>query len=211
MFKNPQASLNKSDTIIFSQFLKEVENGRVVEVQIQGNNISGVLADGNKIITDTTNIALSYLNNEVSSIMDHSPFQDGFPRYSWRIISVPTIPSNNHIEGIFNESFSGPPNEARWHIYDWDFQSNEWIVPDSTIAGRAYWLKQIKLNDVSFCWRIQRSSFFLKIRNKLLKSSWLKTVPRQYVCSYFIAIFKKTKTWAFKPKGFTNPVSKNAQ
>tara|TARA_B100001109_G_scaffold183136_1_gene150154 strand:- start:56 stop:3061 length:3006 start_codon:yes stop_codon:yes gene_type:complete len=107
-------------------------------------------ADGNKIITDTTSITISYLNNEVISTMDHSPFQDGFPRYSWRIISVPTIPSNNHIEGIFNESFSGPPNEARWLIYDWDYQSNEWIVPDSTIAGRAYWLKQIKLNDVSF-------------------------------------------------------------
>ena len=30
----------------FSSFLNEVENGRVVEVQIQGNNISGVLANG---------------------------------------------------------------------------------------------------------------------------------------------------------------------
>jgi hypothetical protein len=30
----------------FSNFLNEVDAGRVVEVQIQGNNISGVLADG---------------------------------------------------------------------------------------------------------------------------------------------------------------------
>ena len=29
------------------QFLTEVEAGRVVEVEIQGNNISGLLADGN--------------------------------------------------------------------------------------------------------------------------------------------------------------------
>ena len=40
MFKNPQSSINKKkDTIIFSEFLSEVDNGRVVEVQIQGNNI----------------------------------------------------------------------------------------------------------------------------------------------------------------------------
>ena len=51
MFKNPQGSTNKKDTIIFSDFLKEVDNGRVVEVQIQGNNIYGVLSDGTKFTT----------------------------------------------------------------------------------------------------------------------------------------------------------------
>ena len=44
MFKNPQNLQNKnSKTIIFSEFLTEVDNGRVVEVQIQGNNIKGCL------------------------------------------------------------------------------------------------------------------------------------------------------------------------
>ena len=44
MFKNPQNLQNKNNkTIIFSEFLTEVDNGRVVEVQIQGNNIKGVL------------------------------------------------------------------------------------------------------------------------------------------------------------------------
>ena len=42
MFKNPQNSITKKDTIIFSEFLSEVDNGRVVEVQIQGNNIYGI-------------------------------------------------------------------------------------------------------------------------------------------------------------------------
>ena len=46
MFKNPQNSINKIDTIIFSQFLSEVDEGRVVEVQIQGNNIYGILSNG---------------------------------------------------------------------------------------------------------------------------------------------------------------------
>ena len=51
MFKNPQISSNKKDTIIFSDFLTEVNNGRVVEVQIQGNNIFGILSDGTKFST----------------------------------------------------------------------------------------------------------------------------------------------------------------
>ena len=55
MFKNPQNSVNKKDTIIFSEFLSEVDNGRVVEVQIQGNNIYGILSNGNKFSTYSPN------------------------------------------------------------------------------------------------------------------------------------------------------------
>ena len=46
MFKNPQGSVNKKNDIIFSQFLEEVENGRVVQVEIQGNNINGIMSNG---------------------------------------------------------------------------------------------------------------------------------------------------------------------
>ncbi len=46
MFKNPQGSLSSKNTIIFSEFLSEVESGRVVKVEIQGNNIRGILSDG---------------------------------------------------------------------------------------------------------------------------------------------------------------------
>ena len=35
MFKNPQGSFNQNNKIIFSEFLSEVENGRVVQVEIQ--------------------------------------------------------------------------------------------------------------------------------------------------------------------------------
>ncbi len=51
MFKNPTGSINQSNKIIFSEFLDEVENGRVVQVEIQGNNIKGILADGNNFST----------------------------------------------------------------------------------------------------------------------------------------------------------------
>ena len=56
MFKNPQniKSIN-NEKIIFSEFLKEVDNGRVVEVQIQGNNIKGVMANGKTFTTYSAN------------------------------------------------------------------------------------------------------------------------------------------------------------
>ena len=51
MFKNPQTSLNKKNSIIFSEFLSEVDNGRVVQVEIQGNNINGVFSNGERFST----------------------------------------------------------------------------------------------------------------------------------------------------------------
>ena len=45
LFQNPKSSM-VSDTIPFSSFLKNVDDGRVVQVEIKGNNIEGVLADG---------------------------------------------------------------------------------------------------------------------------------------------------------------------
>ena len=54
MFKNPQTSSNKNN-IIFSEFLSEVDAGRVVQVEIQGNNINGILSNGEKFITYSPN------------------------------------------------------------------------------------------------------------------------------------------------------------
>ena len=42
MFKNPQVSSRGGNQIIFSEFLSSVEDGEVVKVEIQGNNIKGV-------------------------------------------------------------------------------------------------------------------------------------------------------------------------
>ena len=43
MFQDPNKINSKRNSLAFSNFLNEVDAGRVVEVQIQGNNISGVL------------------------------------------------------------------------------------------------------------------------------------------------------------------------
>jgi len=54
MFNNPQNVQQKND-ISFSEFLKEVDNGRVAQVNIEGNNISGILSDGKNFTTYAPN------------------------------------------------------------------------------------------------------------------------------------------------------------
>jgi cell division protease FtsH len=55
MFQNPnQISASKSK-VAFSEFLSEVENGRVIKVEIQGNNIKGLLSDGSTFTTYSPN------------------------------------------------------------------------------------------------------------------------------------------------------------
>ena len=54
LFQNPKSSV-VSDSIPFSNFLKNVEDGRVVQVVIKGNNIEGVLSDGTTFNTYAPN------------------------------------------------------------------------------------------------------------------------------------------------------------
>ena len=54
LFQNPKRS-TVSDTIPFSNFLKNVEDGRVVQVEIKGNNIEGILSDGTSFNTYAPN------------------------------------------------------------------------------------------------------------------------------------------------------------
>ncbi len=56
MFKGPQrANSSQNNQIIFSEFLKEVDNGRVVQIEIQGNNIKGLMSDGKEFNTYSPN------------------------------------------------------------------------------------------------------------------------------------------------------------
>jgi cell division protease FtsH len=45
LFQNPK-NTTISDKMSFSEFLTNIDNGRVVQVEIQGNNINGILSDG---------------------------------------------------------------------------------------------------------------------------------------------------------------------
>ena len=55
MFKNPQSNIRGGNQVIFSEFLTSVENGEVLKVEIQGNNIKGVYSNGNSFSTYSPN------------------------------------------------------------------------------------------------------------------------------------------------------------
>ncbi|WP_440909924.1 ATP-dependent zinc metalloprotease FtsH [Candidatus Pelagibacter sp.] len=55
MFKNPQSNIRGGNQIIFSEFLTAVDNGEVLKVEIQGNNIKGVYSNGNNFSTYSPN------------------------------------------------------------------------------------------------------------------------------------------------------------
>ena len=80
MFQDPQKVNSEKNKLPFSNFLNEVEAGRVVEVQIQGNNISGVLSDGKTFNTYSPNYPelVERLSSKGVSIIA-SPKEDKMP------------------------------------------------------------------------------------------------------------------------------------
>ena len=80
MFQDPEKINSNRDKIPFSKFLDEVESGRVVEVEIQGNNIKGILADGNRFNTYSPNFPglVEKLSSKNVSIVA-SPLEDKMP------------------------------------------------------------------------------------------------------------------------------------
>jgi cell division protease FtsH len=55
MFKNPNKMEATKSKVAFSKFLSEVDQGRVIKVEIQGNNITGLLSDGSSFTTYSPN------------------------------------------------------------------------------------------------------------------------------------------------------------
>jgi cell division protease FtsH len=55
LFKNPQNINSQNNNVTFSEFLKEVDNGRVVQVDIQGNSIKGLYSNGKSFNTYSPN------------------------------------------------------------------------------------------------------------------------------------------------------------
>ena len=54
LFQNPKNPM-VSDKMPFSEFLRNIDDGRVVQVEIKGNNIEGILSDGTTFSTYTPN------------------------------------------------------------------------------------------------------------------------------------------------------------
>ena len=80
MFKNPQGAVNQKNNIIFSEFLTQVDNGRVVQVEIQGKNIKGVMSNGemfNTYAPDDPNLIQKLSDKGVS--ISASPLEEKMP------------------------------------------------------------------------------------------------------------------------------------
>ena len=80
MFKNPQGSVSQKNNIIFSEFLTQVDNGRVVQVEIQEKNIKGVMSNGEMFSTfapDDPNLIQKLSDKGVS--ISASPIEEKMP------------------------------------------------------------------------------------------------------------------------------------
>ncbi len=80
MFQDPKKINSEKNKLPFSTFMSEVEAGRVVEVKIQGNNISGVLSDGETFNTYSPNYPnlVEKLSEQNISIVA-TPLEDKMP------------------------------------------------------------------------------------------------------------------------------------
>ena len=80
MFQDPKKINSEKHNLPFSTFMSEVDAGRVVEVQIQGNNISGVLSDGKTFNTYSPNYPelVEKLSSKDISIIA-TPLEDKMP------------------------------------------------------------------------------------------------------------------------------------
>jgi cell division protease FtsH len=80
LFQNPEKIKSAENNISFSKFLTEVDSGRVVQVNIQGNNLSGVLSDGSSFNTyspNYPNLVERLSEKEVSIVA--TPLEDKMP------------------------------------------------------------------------------------------------------------------------------------
>ena len=79
LFQNPKNSV-ASDKMSFSEFLKNIDDGRVVQVEIRGNNIEGILSNGtvfNTYSPNDPNLVEKLTSKGVS--ITASPVEDKMP------------------------------------------------------------------------------------------------------------------------------------
>ena len=87
LFQNPK-NIQAQNKISFSNFMEEVDNGRVVDVEMQGNNITGTLSDGKKFSTYSPNDPnlVSKLSDKGVSI-SASPIEEKMPSFFGILLS----------------------------------------------------------------------------------------------------------------------------
>ena len=122
MFQDPKKVNSEKNNLPFSNFLSEVEAGRVVEVQIQGNNISGVLSDGKTFTTYSPNfdislflIILTIIGGSVISTSSGFKYVRFYIllKTSYREIYKLVKPNNIFSKNLFNTESQIDDNDSR--------------------------------------------------------------------------------------------------
>ena len=84
LFQNPKKN-TVSDKMPFSEFVKNIDDGRVIQVEIQGNNIQGVLSDGTVFSTyapNDPNLVEKLTSKGVT--ITATPIEDKMPSLHWK-------------------------------------------------------------------------------------------------------------------------------
>ena len=107
---------------------------------------------GSEIVTDTVDISMRFKPGIISSDMTFSPFQDGFPKDVWRMISIPSYVKSNSISDLFYSQLGSNSSNEKWRIYEYGrFEGNGvWNFPDTLKPGKGYWLKQLVADNPHF-------------------------------------------------------------
>ena len=79
MFKKIPKRILEGDKVIFSEFLTSVENGEVLKVEIQGNNIKGVYSNGNSFTTYSNDPNLIEKLSEKGVSISAAPIEEKMP------------------------------------------------------------------------------------------------------------------------------------
>ena len=106
MFQDPRKINSENNKLPFSNFLNEVEAGRVVEVQIQGNNISGVLSDGKTFKTYSPN------------------YPELVEKLSSKNVSINATPTEDKMPSLLGILFILVPNVITYWSLDFLYASN---------------------------------------------------------------------------------------
>ncbi|HEX9971313.1 MAG TPA: hypothetical protein VGD14_04505, partial [bacterium] len=112
-------------------------------------------ASGNTAYSDTLSSAIYFNDHYLTTNRMECPYQSGFPRGEWHMISVPAILDQVSVSAVFNdETELGNYGEPNWRLFSYqdtdannitdsyiEFQSDVESSVFRFYSGKAFWLK----------------------------------------------------------------------
>ncbi|MCH7498070.1 MAG: VCBS repeat-containing protein, partial [Candidatus Marinimicrobia bacterium] len=93
--------------------------------------------------TATRFVAVTFQGGTLTTASTNgSAFSSGFPRDQWRLISVPSAPSNNAASTIIGGRL-GAIRDTTWKLFEYTrIPTDQWRLATSLARGNSYWLYQ---------------------------------------------------------------------